>query len=101
MIDSVVNFHNYTDHSYLMRNARNTHKKYIDICEYYCSYSGVTYVGKREMHAQGIQFVLREDIMRIQFKKEYADIWQIHSAANVLQEQNCSWCFQTERLDLM
>ena len=67
-----------------MGNATNTHKKCIDICEYYCSYSGVTNVGERDTHAQGIQFVLREDIMRIRFEREHADIWQIHSAANVL-----------------
>ena len=28
--------------------------------------------------------MLREDIMRIRFEREHADIWQIHSAANVL-----------------
>ena len=28
--------------------------------------------------------MLREHIMRIQFEREYADMWQIHSAANVL-----------------
>ena len=67
-----------------MQNATNTHKKCYDICEYYCSYSGVSNVGKRDTHAQGIQFVLREDIMRIRFEREHADIWQIHSAANVL-----------------
>ena len=65
MIDSVVNFHNYTDHSYLMQNATDIHMECIDICEYYCSYSGVANVGKRDAHAQGIQLVLRDDIMRI------------------------------------
>ena len=44
--------------------------------------------------------MLREDIMRIRFEREHADIWQIHSAANVLGT-NCSWCFQTEILDVM
>ena len=68
VIDSVMNFDKYTHHSYLMQNATNTHKKCIDICEYYCSYSGVTNVGKRDTHAQSIQFVLREDIMRIRFE---------------------------------
>ena len=84
VIDSVVNFNKYTDHSYLMSNATNTHNKCIDICEYYCLSSGVTNVGKRVTHAQGIQFVLREDIMRIRFEREHADTGQIHSAANVL-----------------
>ena len=84
VIDSFVNFSKYTDHSYLMLNATNTHNKCHDICEYYCAYSGVTNVGKRDTHTKGIQFVLREDIMRIRFEREHADIWQIHSAANVL-----------------
>ena len=84
MIDSVVNFNKYTNHSYLMQNATNTHKRCIDICKYYCSYSGVPNCGKRETHAKGIQYVLREDIMRIRFEREHANIWQIHSAANVL-----------------
>ena len=67
-----------------MQNATNTHKRCIDIYEYYCSYSGVTNFGKRDTHAKGIQYVPREDIMRIRFEREHADIWQIHSAANVL-----------------
>ena len=54
IIDSVVHFHKYTDHSYLMQNATNTHKKCINICKYYCSYNGVTNVYKRDMYAQGI-----------------------------------------------
>ena len=84
MIDSVIDFNKYTDNSYLMWNATDTHKKCINICEYYCSYSGVTNVCKSDTYPQGIWFVLREDIMRIQFGREYADIWQIHLAANVL-----------------
>ena len=65
MIDSVINFHKYIYHSYLMQNATNTHKKCINICEYYCSYRGVTNICKRDMYPQGIRFVLRENIMRI------------------------------------
>ena len=84
MIDCVMNSYKYTDHSYLMQNTTNTHKKCIDIYEYYCSYSGVTNVGKRDTHAQGIQFVLREDIMRKRFEREHTDIWQVHSAVKCL-----------------
>ena len=101
MINSVVNFTKYTDHSYLMQNAANTHNKCNDICEYYCAYCGETNVGKRDKHMEGIKFVLKEDIMRITFEKRACRHLANTFSCKMPWEWNCWWCFQTEILDLM
>ena len=84
VIDSVLNFKNYTDHDYLMRCANHVHKNCSNIAGYYCRYSGAKNVGNRDESLKGIQSMFREDVMRICSLKEYCGPWQFHSAANVL-----------------
>ena len=84
VIDSVLNLKNYTDHDDLMRCVKHVHKNCSNIAGYYCCYSCVKNVGNQDQSLKGIQFVFREDVMRICKLKEYCGPWQLHSAANVL-----------------
>lgn len=84
VMDSVCNYKRYTDHEYLMRGGFHVHSKCFHIGGYYCTYSGVNAVGNRDRSVDGIKSVFREDILRIRKVSEWADIWQMHSAANIL-----------------
>ena len=71
VIDSVLNYQNYTDHDYLMRCANHVYKNCSNIAGYYCCYSGVKNVGNRDKSLKGIQSVFKEDVMSICSLKEY------------------------------
>ena len=86
VIDSIRNFENYTNHNYLVREASHD-REGCHIGEFYCDYSGVrnseyTLSDKYKY----IQSVYKADIFRIRKEDQKCDLWQIHSAANVL---NC------------
>ena len=85
-MDSVINIRNYTDHDYLVRGASHTHQHCSHIGELYCDYSGVPNSPDTNFTLSFIQSVFKKDIMRIRKENEWCDMWQIHSAANVL---NC------------
>ena len=85
-MDSVINIRNYTDHDYLVRGASHTHEHCSHIGELYCDYSGEPNSPDANFTLSFIQSVFKKDIMRIRKENEWCDMWQIHSAANVL---NC------------
>ena len=85
-MDSVINIRNYTDHDYLVRGASHTCEHCSHIGELYCDYSGVPNSPDANFTLSFIQSVFKKDIMRIRKENEWCDMWQIHSAANVL---NC------------
>ena len=88
VIDCVRNMDNYTDHDYLMRQAGHLHgKNCSNICEYYSIYSGLPNVEGDPCSLPVIQSVFKRDILRIRKERENCDIWQIHSAANVLNSK--------------
>ena len=85
VIDSIKNFGSYTNDTCLNRGA--SHKRSgCHIGEFYCYYSGVRHETPREYNLNIIQNIYQKDIFRIRKEKEYCDMWQIHSAANVM---NC------------
>ena len=86
VMDSMINIRNYTDHDYLVRGASHTHQHCSHIGELYCDYSGVPNSPDANFTLSFIQSVFKKDIMRIRKENEWCDMWQIHSAANVL---NC------------
>lgn len=85
VLDSVINFRNYTNNEYLVRGSSQDRRGHIGLL--YCDYCGVPNSKYAVTDLSGIEDVLKKDIMRIRKDKEWADIWQMHSAANVLNSQ--------------
>lgn len=85
-VDSVLNMDNYLSHNYLMRGATHIHKKCNNIASYYCLYSKVNKMGKKNQTREGIKQIFIKELMRTRELQQYCGIWQFHSGANVL---NC------------
>ena len=87
VIDSVRNFDSYTNHQILTEGASHKRGRCSHIGEFYCYYSGVEHERASKYTLKTIQNVFKKDIFRIRKEKEYFDVWQIHSAANVMNSK--------------